>query len=139
MAAKADSTRAPDGATAFTTTASILGPDADLIAAFERRHTARMAIMALPDGSDDEATKLDEETAMLETFVQLALAQTVRGAEVQLWVALSSLVSDYEQDVRTYSADIAYFNGIEKTLDWPARLVVSAINSMRSMRDGGAA
>lgn len=132
-----DSTTAPAGASTLTTTASLRGPDADLIDAFDRRREAQLAFLALPNDGNDAAVNLDDQVAMCETFAQLALASTLRGVEIQLWITLSHLVSDPEHDRRTYIADIEYFGLIEKSLDWPARLVLAAIQSLRAM--GGAA
>lgn len=128
-----DSTRARAGATAFTTTASMAAPDADILAAFARRDEAyRVYIEAVADEEGGEAYW--KEIDRIEKFLEAADAQTPRGAELQLWAALTHLVNDPDQDERSYRADLPFFVDIKEDLEWPVRLVVSAIQSLRAMR-----
>lgn len=133
---KPDSSTAPAGATALTTTANKNGPDSDIVAAFEKRRAAYAAFRALPGHEQTaEDRPLWDEIDLVEGFFVLADAQTPRGAELQLWAALSHLVdpSEPEQDARTYAADLDYFVGIKDSLDWPVQLVVSTLQSLRAM------
>lgn len=131
---KPDSTTAPAGATALTT------KDADLLDAFERRAKAFSELLALKE--DGPTTIADEERLwdeinMSEGAIAIWQAETPRGVEAQLWTALAHLVGEAEQDARTYRGDLAYFNAIKTDLDWPAKIVLAAINSLRAL--GGAA
>jgi hypothetical protein len=113
-------------------------PDADILAAFAKRCTAYEGVThpAASTKHDDAAWN---EINEVERFLELCQAQTPRGVELQLWAALSHLIDDHPAGVeaRSYQADLACFVGMKDALDWPARLIVSALQSLRAM--GGAA
>lgn len=132
---KFDSITAPAGATALTTTG-----DAEMAALFSERRDAQIAYMNLPttgDRDSAEAVRLDDLVGKLETAAERADVATVTGVEMKLWIALSHLVVDPDQDRRSYGADLEFFEQNVRDLDWPARMVLSAIRSLRAC--GGAA
>ena len=121
-----------------TTTEPSKAYDGDLIAAFKLREDFQRKYLDLPVNMEAEAfageTQLQNAVDLAEGFAALALARTPRGVEIQLWTALSHMVDDPEQDWRTYSGDLEFFSGRANELDWPAKLVLAAIKSLRAMQ-----
>lgn len=134
---KADSTRAPDGATAFTT-----NDDAKLIAAWDRRAAAFLAARELPDhaatgGNTDEQEAQWAIIDVAEAEIVATVATTARGAEIQLWAAAVYQFDDAEDEAPCYRGDLDYFVAQGDKRDWKDRLFIAAIKSLRAM--GGAA
>lgn len=126
----ADSTRAPVGATAFTT-----NDDADILAAWERFSANRLAIFDL----SDEAPDYDKQDACLwnaidddEAFIGKAIANTPAGAEVQLWCILSH-EAGADSEPYALRRDLAHFDDHGAALDWSPKLALQAIRSLRAM------
>ncbi|MGH6697588.1 hypothetical protein [Sphingopyxis sp.] len=132
-----NSTRAPDGATTFTNQA-----DPAIIAAFDRRATAFLAVRALPDdptarGETDEQSAQWAIVDAAEKEICNAVAATPRGAELQLWTAVVYLFTDAEDEAPCFRADLGWFNAKFDRLDWQEKLTVAALRSLREI--GGAA
>lgn len=139
MAGIADSTRAPDGATAISTK-----DDAALIAAWERHKSAHAVYEALPfaEGLPMGAYTPEEQVQWdlidaAEIEIKSTIAQTPHGIEIQLWVSLAHSLTDREDDAAARRHDNEYFLADEGRFDWTDRLVIAAIRSLRAI--GGAA
>lgn len=129
------STPAPSGATTFT------NKDDSICAAWERFSSNRLAVFDL----DDQAPDYDEQEARLwdaietdEAFIGNAIAQTVLGAELQLWCILTH-ESDADSEPFALRRDLAHFDVHGSGLDWNPKLALQAIRSLRAIREGGAA
>jgi len=131
---EADSTRAPAGATTLTTK-----DDAAIMSAWGRRSIAYALYSSADHDSDDLQPLTIVDTA--ENEIRRAVASTPLGVEIQLWTAL------FHSDFALTNADAAalnimdldHFTAREGDWDWKDRLILAALNSLRSMRAGGAA
>jgi hypothetical protein len=141
MAGIADSTCAPDGATAISTK-----DDAAILAAWERRAAAFVEARGLPDQptggamTPEQAAKWDIIDAA-ETEICNAIATTPRGAELQLWTAAaylldSALFDGFEDEQHYYRANLDHFVSQGEDRDWGDRLLIAALRSIRAI--GGA-
>lgn len=131
----ADSTRAPHGATALTTT-----DDADIIAAWERFAANRIAVGELRDDDPDYLEREDRLWTAIgndEALIGKTVAKTVVGAEIQLWCILSHEVSGWANELAVFRRDVEHLDRIDSDLDWITRLALQAIRSLRAI--GGAA
>lgn len=139
----ADSTRAPVGATTLTTQ-----DDAAIFAAWDRRAAAFATLQELPNNvrGDGETPERHAQWAIVddaETEIHAAVAATPRGLELQLWTALHNHYQDAEAAEAASRGDLDWFNANDSELDWPDKLFVAAMRSVRAMHDaaekGGAA
>ena len=133
---KADSTRAPDGATTFTNN------DAVITAAWDRREAAFAAVRAMPDdpATGGETDEQSEQWAIIdaaEAEIRSSVATTARGAEIQLWCAAVYQFDDAEDEAPCYRGDLDYFVAQGDKRDWSDRLLIATLQSLRAM--GGAA
>lgn len=136
MADTATSTRAPAGATNLVTD----NPDAAIMTAWGRHMAARARYDALPFSdvpgllayTPEELLELDEMDAA-EAIVHKAIASTPKGVEVKLWLALGHTLTSREDDKAARDGNLAYFDAQDDHFDWNARLILSAIRSLRAM------
>lgn len=111
--------------------------DADILAAWQRMTEARAAIDALGDNDVDRDNALWEAFGADEKVIQSATAATIPGAEIQLWCNMLHLVPAADDERAALRRDLDHFAATETSHDWTARLVFSAIRSLRAI--GGAA
>jgi len=125
-----------------TTTNTPVKGDAPIIAAWDRRAAAFLAVRALPD---DAATggETDEQSAQwsiidtAEAEIGASVATTPRGAELQLWCAAVYQFDAAEDEAPCYRADLDYFAAKGDRLDWKDKLLIAALRSLRAI--GGVA
>ena len=134
---KADSTGAPDRATAFTT-----NNDAAILAAWDRRNLAYAAYQKLAKESGDGDYTPSEQAQwdlidMAELLIRSVVAKTPRGVEIQIWCALHHELTDSEQVKASRCGDLDWFREHDDEMDWCHKLLLTAIYSLRAM--GGAA
>lgn len=135
------STRAPDGATALSTK-----DDAAIIAAFDRLAAAFLAIIDLlrdPTGRDSDKDQAPYWAIIdaAEEEMRTTVAVTPRGAELQMWLPLTYLFVDAEDEGPGYRAALEYFEALGDQRDWTDRLIFAALRSLRAMQaaqEGGA-
>lgn len=111
------------------------GPDAEIIAAWQRMNDTRQAIDAIDD--PDRDGDLWEAFGRDEHVIQGITAVTIAGAEIQLWCHLLHTVPSADDERAVLSRNLARFIDREGEYDWTERLVISAIRSLRAI--GGAA
>ena len=113
--------------------------DAAILAAWGSRSMA-YAEYSAKDHDPDNLRPLEiVDTA--ENDIRKAVATSPLGVEIQLWAAL------FHTDLALHSADaqamnimdLDHFMARESDWDWKDRLILAAVNSLRSMRAGGAA
>lgn len=123
------------GATALATP-NLRDGDAEIIAAWKRRNEA-LAVYNIPRDRDDtpEETVLINLASEQEHIIQVALASTLRGAQIQLWAALENAMVDVADCDATLREDVEYFAVNESKFDWPLRLMISALRSLRAMTE----
>lgn len=133
-----DSTRAPEGATTFTT-----NTDAAILAAWGRRSVASAIYSGLPFSECPNAAYTPEECEQVDVMdaaeiaICEATATTARGVEIQLWTALAHIEMDRDAEAAINIMDLDWFMMDEGRFDWNVRLILSALRSLRAM--GGAA
>jgi hypothetical protein len=125
-----------------TTTTTPAKDDAAILAAWDRRTAAFLAVRALPDdpATGGETDEQSEQWAIIdaaEAEMVASVATTARGAEVQLWCAAVYQFDDAEDEAPCYRGDLDYFIAQGDRRDWKDRLLIAAIRSLRAM--GGAA
>ncbi len=81
----------------------------------------------------DEENEIWSRVDAAQAFILDTAAKTPRGAEIKLWVALHHLAGRREDHDAIRRGDVAALDGGEKGMDWNARLVFSAIKSLRNM------
>lgn len=135
----ADSTRAPDGATTLTTK-----DDADILAAWATYKQAREVYDTTPDvGPFIEGMNAiqHEQVAIMaaaENLIAGAVANTLRGIEIQLWAMLIHAADSWE------ASNMALNENLEAAADHFDWVDCHALNSIRAIRamiakEGGAA
>lgn len=116
-------------------------PDADIIFAWEHRRAAFDAYNLLPhsDVAGEVYTKEEREQLDIieecEQVINSTDATTPIAVELKLWVALCRDISDREEEVAANRSDFDWFSARESDLDWPRRLMFSAIRSLRTMAE----
>ncbi|WP_066781275.1 hypothetical protein [Sphingomonas sp. CCH5-D11] len=114
--------------------------DAAIEAAWQRRVEAYAAFHALPEdngpivdgygpGEREQWDIIDEA----EELIRSTAARTPRGAMIQLWCAMYHSVTGREDDEALTRADFAAIDRLDSSLDWSARLTLSALRSLQSM------
>lgn len=100
---------------------------------------ARAVYDALPHGdcpsgayTPAEQAQWDEMDAA-EAIVHKAIASTPKGVELKLWLALGHTLTSREDDKAARDGNLAYFDAQDDHFDWNARLILSAIRSLRAM------
>lgn len=125
-----------------TTTITPMKDDAAILAAWDRRAAAFLAVRALPDDSTTGG-ETDAQAAQwaiidaAEAEIVTSVATTARGAESQLWCAAVYQFDSAEDEGPCYRADLDYFTAQGDRRDWKDRLLIAAIRSLRAI--GGAA
>lgn len=125
-----------------TTTTTPAKDDAAILAAWDRRAAAFLAVRALPD-DDTAGGETDEQSAqwsiidVAEAEICTSVATSARGAELQLWTAATYQFDAAEDEAPCYRADLDYFTAQGDRRDWKDRLLIAAIRSLRAI--GGAA
>lgn len=123
-----------------TTTTMPAKDDAAILAAWDRRAAAFLAVRALPD-DDTAGGETDEQAAQwaiidaAEAEIVASVATTARGAEIQLWCAAVYQFDSAEDEAPCYRADLDYFTAQGDRRDWKDRLVLSALRSLRAQQD----
>ncbi len=134
MADFADSTRAPAGATTFTTK-----PDGNILAAWDRITAAHAAIAECTAAPTDGSLYSPEEQAQwrvndaAEVEILKAIADSPVGVEIQLWVALIHLVEGGDAECAILRRDLGWFAERGADMNWSERLILSAVRSLRAM------
>lgn len=130
----ADSTRAPVGATTLTTK-----PDAAILEAWGRRSVAYAKYNAADHDIDNLAPLAIVDGA--ENDIRKAVATTPLGVEIQIWTALfhTDLALHVPGAEAMNIMDLDHFMATESCWEWKDRLILAALNSLRTMRTGGAA
>jgi hypothetical protein len=118
--------------------------DAAIQAAWARWQQARATYKAMPcpdeEGVDGTAIKVEENRLWAvmdeaEETIRASRATTQRGTAIQLWVALAHSIDTNDQDAAITCGELSPILATEHTLDWNARLIVAALQSL----NGGAA
>lgn len=113
--------------------------DAALIAAWDRRAAAFLAVRELPDEPEMDRGETPEQKAQwdiidaAEKEIRSQVATTPRGVEIQLWTAATFLFDSNENEAPTFRADLDHFLAKGDGLDWSERLVLAALVSLRAM------
>lgn len=109
--------------------------------AWERRLTALRIYNTLPEGErgrDDEvdslvAAKCWEEMDAAEEEIRKTTATSVEGARIQVHCAMLGMVGAQREEAALLAGDMAAFAEREDHLDYPVRLVFSALRSLTAM------
>lgn len=116
-------------------------PDADIIFAWEHRKAAFEIYDGLPHSDEPGSVYTPAEREQLdiidecEDIINSTAARTPLGIEIKLWVALCHDITDREEEAAANRANLEWFAGKEAELDWPKRVVISAIRSLKAMAD----
>lgn len=115
-------------------------PDAELIAAWERRMAAWVRYNALPFSELPDETHSPEEAECwaiiedAEEVIRSSCAKSPRGVEIQLWTSLFHSASTSDDDNAAMErGDLGYFEGKGDSLNWNVRLAIAALKSLRAM------
>lgn len=114
-------------------------PDAAVLAAWGRRSVA-YALYSAPDHNPDNLKPL-VTVDNAENEIRKAVAVSPLGVEIQLWTALfhTDVTTSHGEAAAANVMDLDYFMAKESHFDWKDRLILAALNSLRTMRTGGAA
>lgn len=123
------------------TESSSVTPDQHILAALERFRIARKTYNELPIVELCGAYESPEEEAAGEAMdaaegeIRQAVAVTPFGVEVKLWMALRGCQQwqDERDDQAAIACDLDHFVSKESSFDWPIRMLISAIVSLRGM------
>jgi hypothetical protein len=114
--------------------------DAALIEAFNRRQRARAEYNALPDdkwvledGYTPEEARLWAIVDEAEEQIRSAVAKTLQGVMIQIWIALAHTVGGREDDNAITRGDLDQLLAKEEAFDWNARLALAALRSLKAM------
>jgi hypothetical protein len=125
------------------TTSPVVHPDADILAAWGRRSVASAIYNSLPFTSCPSEVYTPEEREQVdimdaaEAVIHDGIATTPQGAAIQLWTALAHIEQTHEAEAAINIMDLDWFLIDEARFDWPVRLILSTLKSLRAM--GGAA
>jgi hypothetical protein len=106
--------------------------DADILAAWQRMVETRAAIDALGDDDVDRDNALWEAFGRDEKQIQSVVASSLIGAEIQLWCCLLHSVPTPDDEAAVIRRDFSWFVDRDSQQDWTARLIFSAIRSLRA-------
>lgn len=122
-----------------TSTIAPAKDDAAILAAWGRRSVACAIYGTLPFSdcpkvayTPEEQTQIDIMDAA-EILICEATATSPQGAAVQLWTALAHIEQDTHAEVAINIMDLDWFMADEARFDWPVRLILSALRSLRAM------
>lgn len=114
-------------------------PDAAILNAWERRKAALLRINAMPpeDELDDSGMRSFRgqwaAVDRAEQIIRGKVAETPRGAMIQILVSLQHTFNDGQSDEAAQQGDIAYLVANEAQYDWPERMAISALRSLAAM------
>lgn len=116
-------------------------PDADLIAAWDRRRAAYDTYNSLPEAlSSEDGMSSPEEDGLwtiiddADEIIRSTVAKTPRGVEIQIWSALYFVLHGLsEDDAAIHRGDLEYFASKERELNLSDRLALASIRSLRAM------
>lgn len=111
------------------------GPDAEILAAWER-HVAAYALINAPGTNEDPDTPHPAWAIAdaADKIIQGTLAKTPEGVEIQIWTSLhnsSAYTTPEEQAI--LARDIEYIEANAVEFDWQALPMIMAIRSLRAM------
>ncbi|RVQ65725.1 hypothetical protein EKN06_12380 [Croceicoccus ponticola] len=113
-------------------------PDAAILAAWERRSAAfaRLSVPAFDEQGEacrqaSEAVWSEIDTA--EKIIREAIARTVEGVEIQLWVAMGHSVCDRQSGLAITRRDLDYLIQHERDMDWYEQFILAALRSLKTM------
>ena len=112
--------------------------DAVIEQAWEARRAAYERYNALPFSDEPDEAQTPEELAQwaiidkAEETIRAAIAETPRGAAIQLWTALQHGITDREDEAAVLRRDLEWFKDDEGQ-DWTLRLILSALRSLKAM------
>jgi hypothetical protein len=118
-----------------------INPDAAILAAWERRQEAYNAYKALPldngpttDGYRPGERELWDRIDAAEEEIRKAIAQTTRGATIQLQCAVFHILR-FRKDVEAFDrGDLAAVQASERgPEDWSGQLALAALRSLMAM------
>ena len=112
------------------------GPDTAILAAWASYCAMRDTLDALPDDRENDAQAEFEapywaECDKAELTILEARAATPAGAAIKIKVALAHMLSQRRHDDALRTGDLATLADPE--LDWPEKVLVSALQSLESM------
>lgn len=121
----------------------IAHPDADILAAWDRRQVAYALFNDLPYAPDGMSLSPDGEAELAivnetERFILASTATTARGVEIQLWIPFGNGLTDREDDAAAAREDVDWFTERNADLEWDRRFMLAAIRSLRAMQGGAA-
>lgn len=112
------------------------GPDAEILAAWDRRAATLTMIRSLPLQTPDDSQIMRtawEKIESAETTIQKQTAMTLAGLEIQLWLAAYHISHGPDLDAALTERDFETVAAKEGDLDFDNCLIVSAIRSIRAM------
>lgn len=119
-------------------------PDAAILAAWGRRSVASAIYNGLAFSNCLDGRYTPEEQIQIDTMDQAEIviceadAQTPGAVAIQLWTALSHIEQDADADAAVNIMDLDWFLMDETRFDWPTRLILSALRSLRAMGERAA-
>ncbi|MGC1269945.1 MAG: hypothetical protein WA842_05030 [Croceibacterium sp.] len=120
-----------------TTPAPTASTDAELIAAWADFRAGQIEMEDLDDdavGSGNPAeAEIWRKIDGAEAIIQQTPAKSPRGAAIKLWVALAHITTDRTEMTLVVRRDRENLIAIEQGMDWDARLILSAIQSLEGM------
>jgi len=112
-------------------------PDLLIVTAWEAYVAARGDLNAMDDELLGRETEQDariwKRADAAEDIIYEAIATTNTGVEIKLWLALCNLITDRTKETAALARDIDALRLVAEDLDWTARVVFSAIASLRAM------
>lgn len=116
-----------------TTTATESQPSAGQ--AWEQIKSKRAKLQKLADtpGSDPSANALWSQVDQYERAIHASEESGVHAIEAKLWCALTHLLTDRSDEALALNGDLAALNERDSALDWPERLILSALRSVRGL------
>lgn len=103
--------------------------------AWEQIKSKRAQIEEFADlpGSAAASNAIWSDIDNLERMIQASDENSPSAIEARLWCALAHLLTDRDDEALVAKGDLAALNEREAALDWPERLIVSALRSIRSL------
>lgn len=116
--------------------AATLGPDMAIRVAWSRRKAAYARYSAAqdtdPDWDEVEADCWATIDAM-EGTIEQTIASSIDTVTMQLWCALSHVLQDRKPDQAATRCDLDALEDMRESLDWNARLLVTALRGLSAM------
>jgi hypothetical protein len=128
--------------TEISPNAGAVTPDQHIFAALDRYRAsydayAEFAVFDIGGTAEDTPEEAAAIAAMdaAEEEVRGSLASTPKGVEAKLWLALRAKELAFADSAAAVAGDLAYFVAKESSFDWPIRMLISAIVSLRAMSE----